>query len=407
MTWIPEFVSILILVLIPFRTAINKESNVPIKYIILIILYLAHLIIGFLLNDVSGWVVLSGTRIYTKFLPIFLVLLIFPLSEKEFKRLFLFVFILGMMQFPIVVMQRFVFYAGTLSGDPMGGTLGHSASGILAIFMVIVMSFLIAFYLKELISLRVFIIAFAAAFIPITLNETKISFILLPVAFIVTAFFVRGKAKTIFRIFIMLVLLVMAFFVLKGIYDYFQEKRWGYGIGTFVSTPGRLEEYNQRRVDPLKYSFTYAATKDIRYSVFGRGAGNASRGFTRTLNGKYLQERLRFGYSNLSFSIFVWEIGLIGTFFFMLFPLFISFDAIQLSKEQGFLGAFSLGLITFSLFFILSFFYTHSIDSNLLVYLFFLMGGYVVSRKKILLKTEDLQLQEPYWLSLYDHPNSH
>ncbi|MCK5096489.1 MAG: hypothetical protein KAR45_00205, partial [Desulfobacteraceae bacterium] len=249
MTWMPEIISIIIAVLIPFRTAVTKESHLPIKYIFLLFIYLAHIGIGFLLNDVSGWTVLAGLRIYTKFIPIFLVGLIFPLTVQEFTKLVLFVFVLAMIQFPVVLWQRFIAFATSISGDPMGGTVGHSSSGVLSIFLLIIISFLVAFYIKEEISLPVFILAMAAAFLPTTLNETKITFFLLPVAFLLPAIFIKAKRKTIFRVMLVMFIFLSSFFVLKGIYDYFQTQRWGYGIQTFVTMPGRLEDYSRTRLD--------------------------------------------------------------------------------------------------------------------------------------------------------------
>ncbi|RLB92945.1 MAG: hypothetical protein DRH26_05070 [Deltaproteobacteria bacterium] len=392
MTWIPEFISIIIAVLIPFRTAVTKESHLPIKYTFLLIIYIAHIGIGFLLNDVSGWTMLSGVRIYTKFIPIFLVGLIFPFSEQEFKKLVLFVLLLAMIQLPVVLWQRFIAFATSISGDPMGGTLGHSASGVLSIFLLIIISFLVAFYFKEEISLPVFILAMAAAFIPTTLNETKITFILLPVAFIFPAMFIKAKRKTIFRVMLVAIIFFGSFFVLKGIYDYFQQKRWGYGIQTFITMPGRLEGYSRNRLDPIKHSFTNA-TKDPRFLFFGRGAGNVSEGFTKRLSGKYVQEGKYYGVSGVSFPKMIWELGIFGAVLFFLFPFFIFRDAAALSKKEGFLGAFSLGMLGFSVFFSLSILYTSTMDSNLLIYLFFMTGGYIVRQRKLYADEEEIRIQ--------------
>ena len=392
MTWIPEFISIIIAVLIPFRTAVSKESHLPIKYIFLLIIYLAHIITGFLLNDVSGWTMLAGLRIYTKFIPIFLVAIIFPLTAKEFKKLVLFVFVLAMIQFPVVLWQRFIAFAASISGDPMGGTVGHSSSGVLSIFLLIIISFLVAFYFKEQISLPVFILALAAAFIPTTLNETKITFILLPIAFIFPAMFIKAKRKTIFRVILVMFIFLGSFFVLKGIYDYFQTQRWGYGIQTFATMPGRLEGYSRMRLDPIKYSFTNA-TKDPRFLFFGRGAGNVSEGFTPILSGKYVQEGKYYGVSGVSFPKMIWEIGIFGTILLFLFPFFIFLDAGSLSKKEGFLGAFSLGMLSFSVFFSLSMLYTFTMDSNLLIYLFFLTSGYIASQRHAYADDKEIQIQ--------------
>ena len=235
MTWIPEFIAILLAILIPFKTATNKQFHLPFKYSFLLILYLAHIAVGLFVNQVAWWTVLAGLRIYTKFIPIFLVPIIFPLSERAFKKFLLFVIALTSMQMPVVLWQRFVLYATSLSGDRMGGTLGFHTSGILSIYLIIMISFFIAFYFKEEISLTIFLLLVGAAFIPITLNETKISFVLLPIAFLFPALFIRGKRNAIFRVMLVMGLLVISFLVFKGIYDYFAKKRFGYGIAGFVT----------------------------------------------------------------------------------------------------------------------------------------------------------------------------
>ena len=382
LTWIPEFISIIVAVSIPFKTAITKQIKLPFKYSLLLTIYLAHLIIGIWLNDVNGWVILAGLRIYTKFLPIFLLPIIFSFTEHDFKKLILFVFVLAMVQFPVVLWQRFVKYSASLSGDPMGGTLGYSTSGVLAIFLLVVISFLIAFYFKEKISLPVFLLSLTAAFIPITLNETKISFVLLPIAFIFPALFIKAKRESIFRTLLVMIIFFSSVFVLKNIYDYFQQKRWGYGIETFVAMPGRLDEYSRTRLNPIKYSFTKALNGPI-FMFFGHGVGNVSQGFTRKLNGKYVEQAYYYGVYRVSFTLMMWEIGIIGTILFFSFPLLIFLDALGLCKEEGLTGAFALGMLSFVIFFVLSTFYTTTLDTNVLMYLFFLSGGYIASQHHI------------------------
>jgi hypothetical protein len=378
MTWVPEFIAIFIAISFPFRTATNKQIHLPGKYVIFLSLYLGHIFMGFWVNDVTGWTILSGLRIYTKFIPIFLVPIIYPFSERTFKNFILWIFAFSMLQLPVVLWQRFIKYATSLSGDLMGGTLGVSTSGVLAVYLAIVISFLIAFYLKKEISLSVFLISTAAAFIPITLNETKVSFALLPIAFLLPAFFLKGQRETIFRVLVVVVLLILSFVIFKNVYDHFAEKRWGYGITRFIKTPGRLDRYNLVRTVPIRQAIINA-TKEPRFAFFGRGAGNVSKGFTRKLSGKYVKEGR---FYNVSFAItkLIWEIGIMGTLLFLLFPCLIFLDASRLCKQEGIFGAFSLGMLSFSVFFSFSLFYTFTLDSNLLIFLFFLCAGHLVSK---------------------------
>ena len=381
MTWTPEFVAIIIAIFIPFQTATAKETGIPLKYLILLILYLGHIFFGILLNDISGWTILAGLRIYTKFLPIFMLPLIYPLTDKAFKTILLWVYAMSMAQFPVVLWQRFVRFAETLSGDPMGGTLGHSTSGVLAIYLVTIISFLIAFYYKDQISLPLFLVSAGAAFVPLTLNETKISFVLLPIAFIFPAFFIQAKRESIFRLMLVILLLILSFLAFKAVYDYFATKRWGYGITGFVSQPGKLEDYSSNRLDPILNSIRVGALKDARFAVFGHGVGNVSEGFTKRLSGKYYREG-QFYDINVTFAMMMWELGFLGTFLFLLFPFFIFWDARKLCKKEGWIGAYALGMVSYALFFFLSLFYTFTIHNNVLIFIFFLAAGQLVSLSK-------------------------
>lgn len=380
MTWIPEFIAIFIALAIPFRTATEKQIGLPFKYVFLIFLYLGNILAGLVLNDITGWTTLAGLRIYTKFIPVFLAPIIFPFSERAFKLIILWIYGLSMAQLPVVLFQRFVTYATSVSGDPMGGTLGVSASGILAIYLVTIMSFLVAFYFKEEIPLWIFLISGAGALLPITLNETKISFLLVPIAFIFPALFLRAKREAILRVLLILVILAGAFVSLKTIYDYYAERRWGYGIQGFISQPRTFEKYTKRRWDPIVDAFGVGAAENLKFAVFGRGVGNCSEGFTARLTGKYFRKAQFYNEGGMTFPKLVWETGIMGMLLFFAFPVLIFFDARRLARaNDGITGAYALGMCSFTAFFSASCFYTFTLGSNVLVFLFFLASGQLVS----------------------------
>ena len=108
--------------------------------------------------------------------------------------------LLAFMQLPVVVWQRFIKYAAIQGGDPMGGTLGHGTSGVLSLFLLIVLSFLVAFYLKKRIPFWFFIISLFIVFLPTTMNETKITFILLPLSLLIPAIFLKSQRRKISKI---------------------------------------------------------------------------------------------------------------------------------------------------------------------------------------------------------------
>jgi hypothetical protein len=376
MTWVPEFIALFVVASFPFKTAVEKQIHVPFKYMALLFVYIAHILMGFLVNDITGWTMLAGLRIYTKFLPIFLLPLIFPLSQKTFRNMILWIYAFTMLQLPVTLWQRFVEIGRVGSGDPVGGTLGMAASGVLAIYLISIISFLIAFYFKEEISLSVFIISFAAAFLPITINETKVSSVLLPVAFIFPALFIPVKREIIAKVFFVIVLLAGALVFFKVAYDYFQAPMGRPGIIEFWTDEQRRERYTERRIQPLINAFT-VAPKDLNFAFFGRGAGNVSEGFTKILTGKYWNELARYGVG-MTLPKLIWELGFLGAFLFYMLPVLIFFDAVRLCKKPGVQGAFALGMLSYTVFFVVSTAYTYTIDSNPLIFLYFFAAGLLV-----------------------------
>jgi len=379
-TWIPEIVSAVMAFYILVIAATHKRINIPIKYVILLLIYFLHICMGLFLNDVPLGTLLAGIRTYFKFIPLFLLPAVFNFEDASMKKILLFVLALACTQLPIVVWQRFYEFKESLSGDPMGGTLGYGATGMLSIFLICVISFLIAFYLRGKISLTFFLISTCIVFLPTTLNETKVTFVLLPLAFIFPLIFIKKQRTNIIRAVSLIVLLAIVGFTLKNTYDHFQMKRWGHGITRFATDPGRIDNYMTTRIDPI----FYAIDKAFRgpQMIFGHGIGNVSISFTKAMTGKYSREAEMYGVGQVSITKLFWEIGILGTLIFFLLVLMVFWDTIKLCKRSDFIGTFSLGMLTLIAIFTLSFFYFQTIDLNIMVFLFFFSAGYTVFYSK-------------------------
>jgi uncharacterized membrane protein (Fun14 family) len=193
----------------------------------------------------------AGMRVYLRYIPFFLLPAVWNISDVQLCRLLKFVLLLAFTQLPVVIYQRFVKYSTSISGDPMGGTLGASTSGVLSVFLLLCIACYISFYLKNEIKFKTFIVGFFILFLPTTMNETKITFILLPLCFILPLIFGSANKKNLKKVIVLFGIMVISTIVLKSIYDYFIVKRWGYGIINFASTEGRLKSYADMRLIPL------------------------------------------------------------------------------------------------------------------------------------------------------------
>jgi len=396
-TWIPEMVSAVTAFYILVIAATSEKINIPIKYVALLLIYFLHICMGLFINEVPLGTVLAGIRTYFKFIPLFILPAFFKFEDASMKKILLFILALACIQLPVVVWQRFFAFKEVLSGDPMGGTLGFSCSGLLSIALICVISFLIAFYLRGKISLHFFLISACITFLPTTFNETKVTFVLLPLAFIFPLIFIKKQRKTIMKAVFLIVLLSVIGFTLKNIYDHFQMKRWGYGISGFVKDPGRIDTYMATRIDPILYALDKAFRGPQMF--FGHGVGNVSISFTKAMTGKYSREAEMYGVGDVSITKLFWEIGILGTLIFFLLVLMVFWDTIKLCRRSDFIGAFSLGMLTFIAIYALSFFYTKTIDMNLPGFLFFFLAGYIAFYHKWE-QSKESSLSEPNPASL-------
>lgn len=380
MTWIPEFISLVLFLYIPFKIASQKKIYLRNNYIIILIVFILHITLGFVINNVPSGAVFFGMRTYFKAIPLFLLPAVYKFDDSDITKLTFFILMLSFMQLPVVIWQRFYKYASFLGGDRMGGSLGHGTSGVLSLFLLIVLSFIVAYFLKKRISFWFFIISSFIIFLPTTMNETKITFVLLPLSLLIPVVVLKNQRGKILKIILISIIACGMIFTLKEVYDHFQKKRNPQGIMRYAHNKDHLEKYIKGRTDPLIIALE-KATENIQVFVFGRGAGNVSGAFSTQLTGRYAKDAVRYRVGAISITQLIWEIGVIGTLIFMIFVWMVFFDSIQLCKRNDLLGAFSLGMITFSIIFVGAFFYTAPLILNIFMYLFYLSAGYVVSYK--------------------------
>ena len=155
-TWVPEAFAALTCLIIVLQFACKKTVFINIKYIILILLFLAIMLIGIVLNTVSAGPIFIGMRVYLKHLPFFLLPAVYDFSDEEFKNQLLFLMPLLFLQCPLAVYQRLFQFRGLLTGDVVTGTL--EVSSALSVTMICSIAIIFALYIKKQIGLRFFFI---------------------------------------------------------------------------------------------------------------------------------------------------------------------------------------------------------------------------------------------------------
>ena len=80
LTWLPEIISIFILMIVVIRASIFKSLKIHKFYYIWSIFIIIHILIGVFANQVSPGALIAGMRQYFKYIPIFLKPVVFTIK---------------------------------------------------------------------------------------------------------------------------------------------------------------------------------------------------------------------------------------------------------------------------------------------------------------------------------------
>ncbi|NOY72311.1 MAG: hypothetical protein GXP14_08035, partial [Gammaproteobacteria bacterium] len=115
-TWFPEILSLIVLVMVVALFAVDKAPAIHPKYVLFLTAYLLLVFIGVVLNAMPEGPLVAGLRTYLKFIPFFLLPAAYAFSHEQIQSQLKFLLFLILMQVPLVLYQRFVQYKGVLSG---------------------------------------------------------------------------------------------------------------------------------------------------------------------------------------------------------------------------------------------------------------------------------------------------
>ena len=387
---LPDLLSVLAMCLIVIRFLVTKQLEVHLKYWLFFAILGLHLFLGIILNTVSTGAVFSGLRTYFRYLPFFLVPAVYEFSNDDLKMQLKFLLMLALLQFPLVIYQRFFQYAGKNSGDDIAGTLILSSH--LSIVLISAMAITFAFYLKKRLSVKTLVVILILLFIPTTLNETKGSLFLMPLAVIIPAVLigdVHRRFATVAPVLLMGVLLFGAFVMLynqslgqtrdRSITEFFAEggaKEYLYkeatGKGSVIEEIGR--------VDSMVLAFKKLSV-DVGKLGFGLGIGNVSESFSKVLEGEYSKQYAHMLPQLTSVSFLLWETGLIGVILVVAGCYLVFADARYLSKSDSTYGALALGWAAIVGIYVVSLGYKNLVTPGVIGYSFWYFSGCVAAAR--------------------------
>jgi hypothetical protein len=279
-----------------------------------------------------------------------------------------------------------------------------------------------AFHLRGEIDLRRFLVLMLWLFLPATLNETKSTLILFPLALIFPAFFLpriwaSAKIKNLVTVGVVVVLLGTSFAVVfQQIEGYsvlaaYEEELEGKGY-LYTGSEGGVGEKKIGRGDAIMLALK-DLSKDGAGLFFGLGPGNVVPIGNRSFRGDYVASKLRYRAEMITVTHQMWELGLVGVTIYLTFLFFLFKDALFLTKSSDVFGILGLGFTAVVTIVSLAVIYKNIIYFNALYALFWYFSGVIAARAHRLrgmvkawaeLKTHPIGLQNIGGVEAVPHP---
>ncbi len=343
---------------------------------------------GYLVQDVSTGTMVAGVRSYLKFLPFFLLPAVYRFTPQQLKAQLTLLLVLLALQTPLALYQRFIEFAARMNtGDPVRGTAATSSA--LSMLLVCGIAGVVSLYLRRRLSLLAVVCLIAWLFAPTTLNETKATALLLPVALFVPAFVARGTgvARRLVPIIAIGCAAGIAFFVVYN--TMIQYREHGQRLDDFVDT-GSFTQYlytgaakhdakYMGRFDTIQFALDHTSRDPLTFA-FGMGAGNVSPSFKPQFQGKYVAYYDRYGVGMTEATTLLWEVGIVGLLGYVALYFCVFNDSRTLARSDDELAA--LGQFWAAVMVVMTFalIYKATFAMNEIGYLLWYFSGVVVSR---------------------------
>src|SRR5262245_42716256 len=191
---LPELLSGLAMLVVLVRIMGGQRIAFDWRYGIFLAALLFTIVFGYMVQDVPDGAMLAGIRAYLKFLPLFLLPAVHRFTPRQLQVQLMLLLVIALAETPLALYQRFVEFASDMhTGDPVKGTL--TTSSALSMFMVATIAGAVVFYVRGRLKLATLVVLAAWRCIPTTINETKATVLLLPVALLVPALLMPHKTR--------------------------------------------------------------------------------------------------------------------------------------------------------------------------------------------------------------------
>ena len=415
----PDGLSAIAVVMVIAQLTWGSRLSLPPRYVLLFTLFVLVVIVGWIVNSVSPGTTIAGTRFYFRYVPFFLLPMVFRFTDDDIKRIFGYLIKFFALQILVVSVQKFVL---GYPPDQVSGTV--LVGSTLSFLLISGVCIALAAYLRNLLTLKWFLVLALALFYPTTVNETKATLILLPIGCIAVVLAGAGSKsgsetlKLLVKTGAFVSVLVVGFFVMYSLtleseFGVDEDGKAGRNLVEFFTDPGRTLNYlytgeaslvdseailnrkdtkvfgqtvdpnivesRTRRLDSVALPYFILRDRAV-WLTLGLGAANTADFSVDFLNGQYTQIWDTVG-SELTITTVLLETGFLGLLLFVIFLLMLMRDGMKVAKisESGIQGALGAGLTGIAAMFILTLFYKNFIAFNATGYLFWFISGLALS----------------------------
>lgn len=347
---VPEAISGLVVLYVAFRWVATRRLRLPSSYLVILGLLLLGMVTAIVWQGEAAGTIVAGLRHYFKFLPFLLLPAVVEFTPKQLRLHLWVIGAICAIQPPVALYQRFVEFAGDMhSGDLITGTLGSSAA--VSMVMIGAVAFLVCAYLRGRIGMLTLMVTGAYCCIPVMINETKVSIVLLPLVLIFALALMPNRRQLFRKLVPVLGAGAVMLVIFVAVYDYIAEfNEFNTPIADFL-TEEALRDYlytgNRSaaaigyvgRVDSIVLAIENIS-KDPILALFGLGPGNASPSSIAGFAGEYARYDRLYGVNMTEASRLLWEVGFFGSTLVVLFFGVLLKDAKRLSREPDFVGFF-------------------------------------------------------------------
>jgi hypothetical protein len=390
---VPDALSAIAVVLVFARIVSGARIYIEWRYLLLLPALILVMAFGFLLQEVPTGAIIAGIRSHLKFIPFFLLPLVYRFTPEQVRKQLIVILVLLLAETPLAFYQRFVEYAHMMhTGDPVRGTA--STSSALSMLLICGIAGLVVAYLRKRITFARAVAMIGFLFLPTTINETKATLLLLPLAFLIPALFMPRGSKVLRRMLPIGIIGVFAAVVFIAAYDTLIENRDdGQSIGDFIGQrsferylySGAAEEGANYigRFDSLQFAMQNIS-KDPMRLAFGLGAANTSQSFLRQFNGEYWYYYDRYGVGMTQLTQLLWEVGLVGVAVYLLLYFCFFLDARLLARSNDEFSGLGQAWVAVVVIMTLALLYKTIFTFNEISYPLWYFSGLVASRAAML-----------------------